>query len=155
MLVEVTATGKRKIHHIPNKVDRNKIHNMIKLNAHGLLLRTEIDEAIARILVSYGLSKIYMKEYTVHLKDPIETPTGIWPVVHVEAHRWSKDEICPNCGGESRYLEGGDTFSPWVMMCLDCGTVFKFMEERRKSDESVHNLRTGLRNLTFIPNVKE
>jgi len=114
------------IHAFPTKTDRARIHDLVRLNAYGKLSRVHMDEVISQILYNYKLSKIHMDGYTVRRGEPIQTPIGEWPVVHIEAHRTADGPNCPECGGKPGYLEGDKVI---VAGCRNCGVVFKFRDK--------------------------
>lgn len=117
-----------KIHSFPNSASRAVIHGLICANAKGILSRIRTDAGITSILAGYGLSRIHLDGYSVHVAEPIETPSGTCPVTHISAKLASDSQHCPLCGGNSGFLEEDDFITA---ACLNCEAVFKFREERR------------------------
>jgi len=117
-----------KIHPFPNATTRSHIHALVCANAHGRMSRVKTDAGITSILKGYGLSRLHMDGYSIHVADPMETPSGVWPVTRIEAKLTSDGQHCPLCGGKPGFLEG-DAFI--TAACLGCGCVFKFADEGR------------------------
>ena len=115
-----------KLHAFPTATDRARIHGLVHLNVCGKLSRVQVDEVITQILFNYGVKHLHLDGYSVRLGEPIRTPIGEWPVIHIEAHRTADGPNCPECGGKPGYLEGDKVI---VAGCRNCGVVFKFRDK--------------------------
>jgi len=111
----------------PNSTTRTYIHIFVLANARGHLSRVKTDALITAMLRGYGLSKLHLDGYTVHVAEPIETDLGVFPITHIEAKYWGEGDRCPKCGGKPGYLEGDEVITA---ACMACGCVFKFKDTR-------------------------
>jgi|GEM_PF-6381813 hypothetical protein len=111
------------LHKLPTANDRALIHDLVRFNALGLVKRHHRDAEISRIMGRYGITKLHLDGYSVHLVNPICTPKGIFPVVDIRAERKSPNKHCPACGGRPGYLDGDRVVT---VGCQSCGTVYKF-----------------------------
>ena len=81
----------------PTHEVREEIADAIKLHAAGKWRRQRMMSFVAGRLAEYGLRKIKIGSYTVRIAEPINTVTGIWPVVIIEASEVSSK--CPERRG--------------------------------------------------------
>ena len=135
-----------KLHAFPTATDRARIHGLVHLNACGKLSRVKADRIISHILAGYGLTSIHLDGYTVRLAESIQTPTGEWPVIHIETQRVAPGQNCPICTGKPGFLEDDVLITA---ACLNCGIVYKYKDveeiptgEPEKISEEISQLIT-------------
>ena len=89
----------------PNSTTRTYIHIFVLANAYGKLSRVKTDALITAVLKGYGLSKLHLDGYSVYVAEPIETPSGLWPVTHIDAKYWDAAWDAQNAKLEEMLME--------------------------------------------------
>ena len=111
------------LHKLPTANDRALIHDLVRFNALGLVKRHHRDAEISRIMGRYGITKLHLDGYSVHLANQIRTPKGEYSVVEIRVSRKSPSKYCPQCGGRPGYLDGDRIITAG---CQSCGTIYRF-----------------------------
>ena len=111
----------------PTLEDREHVHRLINLYAHGKCNRNDLMRRIARIINKYpNIQRMPIFDYSVRI---IQYYKDI-PIISIEGARVTNK--CPGCGAwtkEARYLrtekENHDKdYDIISLTCLECGTVY-------------------------------
>jgi hypothetical protein len=113
--------------HYPTNKDRQDVHNLIGMYAHGKLGRNDMMRWVANIISKYpNIQRIPINGYSVRIASYYED----LPIISIEGAIISN--ACPECTAsleQARYLrterEGKD-YDIVSAACLECGCVYMF-----------------------------